>query len=231
VLAEKCPDERLRRRALKIFTASSIEEPVKTAPKDSAVGTRIGPYALIKHLGTGGIGAVYLVERMAGGALQRAALKVLAPHSAGPAFVERFHREQHILATLDHPNITRMLDAGLSERGQPYLVMEYVDGAHLDDYCNQHKLGIAERLQLFLKVCDAVAYAHRSLIVHLDLKPSNILVTADGMVKLLDFGTSKLIQPAHDYGDGHSGVCEPGAVAQRGGDHLVRHLCAGGDSV
>jgi serine/threonine-protein kinase len=194
VLAEKCPDERLRRRALKIFTASSIEEPVKTAPKDSAVGTRIGPYALIKHLGTGGIGAVYLVERMAGGALQRAALKVLAPHSAGPAFVERFHREQHILATLDHPNITRMLDAGLSERGQPYLVMEYVDGAHLDDYCNQHKLGIAERLQLFLKVCDAVAYAHRSLIVHLDLKPSNILVTADGMVKLLDFGTSKLIQ-------------------------------------
>jgi serine/threonine-protein kinase len=194
VLAEKCPDERLRRRALKIFTASSLEEPVKREPKDSAVGTRIGPYALIRHLGTGGIGAVYLVERMAGGALQRAALKVLAPHSAGPAFVERFHREQHILASLDHPNITRMLDAGLSERGQPYLVMEYVDGAHLDTYCDRHRLGIDERLQLFLKVCDAVAYAHRNLIVHLDLKPSNILVTEDGMVKLLDFGTSKLIQ-------------------------------------
>src|ERR1700677_2679450 len=121
VLAEKCPDERLRRRALKIFTASSIEEPVKTPPKDSAVGTRIGPYALIRHLGTGGIGAVYLVERMAGGALQRAAIKVLAPHSAGPAFVERFHREQHILASLDHPHITRMIDAGFSARGPPSL--------------------------------------------------------------------------------------------------------------
>lgn len=194
VLAEKCPDEKLRRRALKIFTASSIEEPVTTPPQDSAVGTKIGPYALIRHLGTGGIGAVYLVERMAGGALQRAALKILAPHSAGPAFIERFHREQHILASLDHPNITRMLDAGLSDRGQPYLVMEYVDGVHLDAYCDERKLGVNERLQLFLKVCDAVAYAHRNLIVHLDLKPSNILVAADGTVKLLDFGTSKLIQ-------------------------------------
>lgn len=199
VLTEKCPDPKLRSRALKIFTASSIDEPVKTEPRDSAVGTRIGPYALIRHLGTGGIGAVYLVERMAGGALQRAALKVLAPHSVGPGFIERFHREQHILASMDHPNITRMLDAGMSDlgqtgRGQPYLVMEYVEGLHLDAYCDEHKLGIDERLKLFLKVCDAVGYAHRNLIVHLDLKPSNILVTADGAVKLLDFGTSKLIQ-------------------------------------
>ncbi|HEY1901069.1 MAG TPA: protein kinase [Terracidiphilus sp.] len=196
VLAEKCPDETLRRRALKIFIASSTEEPVTAhLAEDSSVGSKIGPYTLLRHLGTGGIGAVYLVERMAGGAVQRSALKVLAPHSAGQAFVERFHREQHILATLDHPNITRMLDAGLSDRGQPYLVMEYVDGLHLDAYCDEHKLGIAERLELFLHVCDAVAYAHRNLVVHLDLKPSNILVTADGTVKLLDFGTSKLIQP------------------------------------
>jgi serine/threonine protein kinase len=137
---------------------------------------------------------VYLVERMAGGVLQRSALKVLAPHAAGPAFVERFHREQHILASLDHPNITRMLDGGLSEEGQPYLVMEYVDGAPLDVYCDERNLGIEERLKLSLRVCDAVAYAHRNLVVHLDLKPSNIFVTADGAVKLLDFGTSKLIQ-------------------------------------
>jgi len=135
------------------------------------------------------------VERMIGGALQRSALKVLAPHAAGPSFAERFHREQHILASLDHPNITRMLDAGLSESGQPYLVMEYVDGVHLDTYCDGKNLDIAERLQIFLHVCDAVAYAHRNLVVHLDLKPSNILVTSDGTVKLLDFGTSKLIQP------------------------------------
>ena len=200
VLTQRCPDEKLRSRALKIFAASSLEvpgtpEPGKPNPTDSAVGTRIGPYTLIRHLGTGGIGAVYLVERMAGGALQRSALKVLAPHSAGPGFVERFHREQHILASLDHPNITRLLDAGITDEGQPYLVMEYVDGEHLDDYCDKRKLGINDRLQLILRVCDAVAYAHRSLIVHLDLKPSNILVTADGTVKLLDFGTSKLIQP------------------------------------
>src|SRR5580698_6875335 len=197
VLREKCPDNTLRQRALRIFTAASLDdEPARTPlPEDAAVGSRIGPYTLLRHLGTGGIGAVYLVERMAGGALQRAALKVLAPHSAGQAFVERFHREQHILATLDHPNITRMLDAGLTERGQPYLVMEYVDGLHLDAYCDANKLGIRERLQLFLHVCDAVAYAHRNLVVHLDLKPSNILVTAEGTVKLLDFGTSKLIQP------------------------------------
>src|SRR5580698_3216626 len=137
VLTERCPDEKLRSRAMKIFVASSIEEPVKNSARDSAIGTKIGPYALIRHLGTGGIGAVYLVERMAGGSLQRSALKILAPHSAGPGFIERFHREQHILGSLDHPNITRMLDAGLSDAGQPYLVMEFVDGLHLDTYCDQ----------------------------------------------------------------------------------------------
>jgi serine/threonine-protein kinase len=183
---------------MEIFTASSIEDGVESPAQEPAqvqsLTGKIGPYTLIRHIGTGGIGAVYLVERLVGGALQRSALKVLAPHSAGPSFIERFHREQHILASLDHPNITRMLDAGMSERGQPYLVMEYVDGVHLDVYCDAHRLGIAERLQLFLRVCDAVAYAHRNLIVHLDLKPSNILVTSDGTVKLLDFGTSKLIR-------------------------------------
>jgi serine/threonine-protein kinase len=194
VLAARCPDIELCRRAMDIFNASRSEE-AEVASHIPALSGKIGPYTLIRHLGTGGIGAVYLVERMVGGALQRSALKVLAPHSAGPAFIERFHREQHILASLDHPNITRMLDAGLSDQGHPYLVMEYVDGVHLDEYCDARKLGVAERLQLFLRVCDAVGYAHRNLIVHLDLKPSNILVTSDGTVKLLDFGTSKLIQP------------------------------------
>jgi len=196
VLTARCPDKKLRSRAIDIFNASNIEaaEPAKHAAIP-LLNNKIGPYSLIRHIGTGGIGAVYLVERMVGGALQRSALKVLAPHSAGPSFIDRFHREQHILASLDHPNITRMLDAGITERGQPYLVMEYVDGVHLDVYCDERKLGIQERLQLFLRVCDAVAYAHRNLVVHLDLKPSNILVTPEGMVKLLDFGTSKLIQP------------------------------------
>jgi serine/threonine protein kinase/tetratricopeptide (TPR) repeat protein len=199
VLAERCPDAGILNRVMRIFDAANLEDevatPVRDFPQEPFLSGKIGPYTLIRHIGTGGIGAVYLVERMAGGALQRSALKVLAPHSAGPSFIERFHREQHILASLDHPNITRMLDAGLSDRGQPYLVMEYVDGVQLDAYCDAHKLGIPERLQLFLRVCEAVAYAHRNLIVHLDLKPSNILVTADGSVKLLDFGTSKLIEP------------------------------------
>jgi len=198
VLAQKCADEELCHRALRILNASYVQGAEETPVQESVLASdltgKIGPYTLIRHLGTGGIGTVYLVERMVGGALQRSALKVLAPHSAGPSFIDRFHREQHILASLDHPNITRMLDAGLTERGQPYLVMEYVDGVHLDAYCDARKLGITERLQLFLRVCDAVAYAHRNLVVHLDLKPSNILVTADGTVKLLDFGTSKLIQ-------------------------------------
>src|ERR1700733_437490 len=134
VLAEKCPDPGIRRRVMSIFRGANIEseeEPRRVSPFLSG---KIGPYMLIRHLGSGGIGTVYLVERMVGGGLQRSALKVLAPHAAGPSFVERFRREQQILASLDHPNITRMLDGGLSEEGQPYLVMEYVDGVPLDVY-------------------------------------------------------------------------------------------------
>jgi serine/threonine-protein kinase len=217
VLTEACPDAELRGLALALLDAGDIEEDEAVAEDaaSSADGTaslplnaKMGPYTLVRLLGSGGIGSVYLAERVVGGVSLRSALKVLAPHAAGPAFVERFLREQHILATLDHPNITRMLDAGLEtglgtgsqdDAGQPYLVMEYVEGRHLDAYYDQHKLGIRERLELFLHVCDAVAYAHRNLVVHLDLKPSNILVTADGTVKLLDFGTSKLIEPDSVY--------------------------------
>ncbi|MGA3127399.1 MAG: serine/threonine-protein kinase [Candidatus Korobacteraceae bacterium] len=195
VLAEHCSDPEIRRRAMDIFVAANIDG-LEAAPRGApALSGKIGPYRVLRHIGAGGIGSVYLVERVVGGALQRSALKVLAPHAAGASFAERFHREQHILASLDHPNITRMFDAGLSEDGQPYLVMEFVDGIHLDTYCDEMNLSISERLQIFLCVCDAVAYAHRNLVVHLDLKPANILVTSDGTVKLLDFGTSKLIQP------------------------------------
>jgi serine/threonine protein kinase len=107
-----------------IFRGANLESEEEKPRGAPFLSGKIGPYSLIRHLGSGGIGSVYLVERMVGGALQRSALKVLAPHAAGPSFVERFHREQHILASLDHPNITRMLDGGLSEGGQPYLVME-----------------------------------------------------------------------------------------------------------
>jgi serine/threonine protein kinase/tetratricopeptide (TPR) repeat protein len=196
VLLQACGDPDLRHRAAILIRSS--REPIASLPPPpcaSSAGT-IGPYTVLRHLGSGGIGSVYLVERTTAGAIQKSALKVLTRSAAGPFFTERFAREQHILASLDHPNITRLLDAGFSDEGEPYLTMEYVDGVHLDAYCDDHALGIRERLQLFVTVCEAVAYAHRSLVVHLDLKPSNILVSgAGGTVKLLDFGTSKLIQP------------------------------------
>jgi serine/threonine-protein kinase len=195
VLAEACPDAELREQAMAIVTAGEVEVEEEAAPLPAALSGKIGPYTLIRLLGSGGIGSVYLVERKVGGTLMRSALKVLAPHAAGPTFVERFHREQKILASLDHANITRLLDAGFTENGQPYLVMEYVEGVHFDAYCDERNLSVDERLRLFLHVIDAVAYAHRHLVVHLDLKPSNILVTQEGTVKLLDFGTSKLLEP------------------------------------
>jgi serine/threonine protein kinase len=194
VLAEASPDAELRGRALAILAAGDAEMEEDSEPTPSILTGKIGPYSLIRLLGSGGIGSVYLVERKVGKTLLRSAMKVLAPHAAGATFVDRFHREQKILASLDHPNITRLLDAGFTESGQPYLVMEYVEGVHFDVYCDERNLGIEERLRLFIHVCDAVGYAHRNLVVHLDLKPSNILVTADGTVKLLDFGTSKLME-------------------------------------
>jgi serine/threonine protein kinase/tetratricopeptide (TPR) repeat protein len=195
VLLQASADAALRGRARTLILAARVPAEAP-APASPAARGRIGPYTILRNVGSGGIGTVYLVERLVGGVVQRAALKVLSPHAAGPGFAERFAREQHILASLEHPRITRMLDAGMSDTGEPYLVMEYVDGQHLDVFCDDRALGIEARLKLFLEICDAVAYAHRSLIVHLDLKPSNILVTeAEGAVKLLDFGTSKLIPP------------------------------------
>lgn len=198
VLAERCANPQLRARVLAICESASEVAGARPFAEAPRLRGSVGGWTPVKHLGSGGIGSVYLVERVAGDIVQRAALKVLAPHAAGEWFAERFHREQHILASFNHPKITRMLDAGMSEDGQPFLVMEYVEGQHLDAYCDERRLGIEARLALFLQVCEAVSYAHRNLIVHLDLKPSNILVTEDGAVKLLDFGTSKLLQ-----GDGN----------------------------
>jgi serine/threonine-protein kinase len=195
VLEEHCSDPRLRHRVMAILDGAALSDRAEPAPASAPSPGKIGPYSLIRLIGAGGIGSVYLAERILGGSPHRVALKILAPHAAGPSFVERFHREQHILASLDHEHITRLLDAGMSDTGQPYLVMEYVQGAHLDAFCDTHKLDLRRRIELFLQICDAVAYAHRNLVVHLDLKPSNILVNEEGSVKLLDFGTSKLIQP------------------------------------
>jgi serine/threonine-protein kinase len=156
---------------------------------------RVGPYQLIRELGQGGMGTVFLAVRADEQFLKKVALKVVrAPDSA--EVVEYFRRERQILAGLEHPNIARLLDGGSTDDGVPYFVMEYVEGVPIDRYCDEHQLTVPERLRLFEGVSLAVQYAHRSLVVHRDLKPGNILVTAEGVPKLLDFGIAKLLNPS-----------------------------------
>ena len=150
---------------------------------------QIGPYRLVRVLGEGGMGTVFLAERVDLGTT--AAIKILRDAWLSPSRRRRFFTEQRTLAALNHPGVARLFDAGVLGDGTPWIVMEYVDGLPITDYCQQHHAPVAERLRLFRAVCDAVNYAHRHLIVHRDLKPSNILVAADGTVKLLDFGIAK----------------------------------------
>jgi tRNA A-37 threonylcarbamoyl transferase component Bud32/tetratricopeptide (TPR) repeat protein len=159
-------------------------------------GMRCGPYRLGELLGRGGMGAVYLAERVDGEIAQRVAVKLLRPGADTRDLRERFLAERQILATLSHPNIARLLDAGHCEDGQPYLVMEYVEGKPIDVYAAG--LDIRNKVALFLKVCAAAGYLHRNLVVHRDLKPANILVTVDGEAKLLDFGIAKMLDLTAD---------------------------------
>ena len=159
-------------------------------------GQRFGAYQLRELLGRGGMGAVFKAERTDGELRQVVAIKIVDRGWLAPQALERFRQERQILAGLVHPNIAQLLDGGTREDGIPYLVMEYVDGLRLDEYCAQHHLGIAQRLRVFLPLCDAVEYAHRRLVVHRDLKPSNVVVTSEGAPKLLDFGVAKAIDPA-----------------------------------
>jgi serine/threonine-protein kinase len=161
----------------------------------SHVGRRIGAYRLVKEIGRGGMARVFLAERADGQFEHQVALKLLRPGLDAEIDRERFRAERQILATLNHPNIARLLDGGVTDDSQPYLVLELVEGLPIDVFCNQSSLPLRERLELFLTVCKATQYAHGRLVVHRDLKPSNILVTADGSVKLLDFGLAKLLEP------------------------------------
>lgn len=156
-------------------------------------GQTVGAYTLLSQIGQGGMGTVWLAQRSDGRFERRAAVKFLAVALAGRGGEERFKREGTILGRLTHPHIAELLDAGVSGTGQPYLVLEHVEGEHIDRYCDQHGLGVEARVRLFLDVLAAVAHAHSNLIVHRDIKPSNVLVSNDGQVKLLDFGIAKLL--------------------------------------
>ena len=157
---------------------------------------RIGPYRVVRELGRGGMGVVYLAERDDGQYRQRVAVKLLRSSPDAEELRRRFVAERQILASLSHPHIAQLLDGGISDGELPYLVIEYVDGLPLTEYCDRHRLGIDERLRLFQDVCAAVQHAHQNLVLHRDLKPGNVLVTAGGIVKLLDFGIAKLLNPA-----------------------------------
>lgn len=156
---------------------------------------RFGAYRVLRELGRGGMGVVYLGARDDHRFDKQVAIKVVSGDVVHPAVFRRFEDERRILASLDHPNIAPLLDAGTTEGGLPYVVMEYVEGESIDGYCSTRRLAVRERLGLFLQVCGAVQYSHQHLVVHRDIKARNILVTPDGVPKLLDFGIAKLLEP------------------------------------
>jgi eukaryotic-like serine/threonine-protein kinase len=168
-------------------------EPPRPSNADGVVGETVGPYKLISRIGEGGMGSVWLAERADGRFERQVAVKFLHFAVAFRGAGERFRREGRILGQLRHPHIAELIDAGVTAKGGPYLVLEYVKGAQLDAYCDERRLGVDARIKLFLDVVDAVAHAHASLVVHRDIKPSNVLASGDGKVKLLDFGIAKLL--------------------------------------
>ncbi len=180
-----------------------IEEPafhladqLNPKPLNAALeGRRLGNYQIIREIGHGGMGAVFLAVRADDEYKKRVAIKVIRAGSENQSIRRRFLSERQILASLNHPNIARLLDGGTTEEGVPYLVMDYIEGLAIDEYCDRNKLSTVERLKLFQAVCSAVHYAHQNLVIHRDLKPGNILVSADGTPHLLDFGIAKILNP------------------------------------
>jgi serine/threonine protein kinase len=190
------------------FSAEFFDE---SDAADALINQLIGNYKIVGELGRGGMGAVYLGERIDGKFAQNVAIKLLKRELNTADIRRRFAHERQILAALAHPNIARLLDAGTTADGLPYLVMEYVEGVPIDEFCDARNLDLNERLELFRTVCETVAFAHRNLIIHRDLKPSNILVNKDGAPKLLDFGISKLLTPEFEAESAHT-VTKLGAM-------------------
>ncbi|MBN8482182.1 MAG: serine/threonine protein kinase, partial [Xanthomonadales bacterium] len=184
-----------------------------TPPADAWIGQRFGAFRLTRLIGEGGMAVVFLGEREGGEFHQQAAVKLLRRGLWSPIEQRMFRREQQVLASLSHPNITHLIDGGIGEGGVPYLVLEYVQGVPITDHVAARGSDLRERLGLFVVVCRAVAAAHRQLIVHRDLKPSNILVDAEGRVKLLDFGIAKLLADEHDGARTELTALTPGYAA------------------
>jgi non-specific serine/threonine protein kinase/serine/threonine-protein kinase len=209
-LAAACGDDRELRDEVQSLLAHDHDadglftggaEQLADAAED-LTGSRLGPYRVTKEVGRGGMGTVYLARREDGAYAQDVAIKVIRRGMDSEAVLRRFRTERQILATLVHPNVARLLDGGSLQDGRPYLVMEHVAGDRIDAWCDARRLGVEARVRLFLDVCSAVALAHRRLVVHRDIKPGNVLVTAEGMPKLLDFGIAKLLDPGAETGSG-----------------------------
>jgi serine/threonine protein kinase len=209
-LEEVCAGDQVLRREVEALIAadqqagtgflagSAVEaSTILTAAEElvSLTGTRIGPYQIVEEIGHGGMGTVYRAVRADDQYRKEVAIKVVRGGLGDEFRLHRFLAERQILANLDHANIARLLDGGATEDGRPYVVMEYVEGRPIDEYCDQGKLPVPERLKLFRTVCSAVAYAHQHLVIHRDIKPVNILVTKEGEPKLLDFGIAKILDP------------------------------------
>jgi eukaryotic-like serine/threonine-protein kinase len=196
-LAESCLGDPALRQEVESLLASHEEAAGflegGALPAPSWEGRRVGAYRILGEVGRGGMGTVYRAVRADDEFQKEVALKVVRGGRGATELVKRFRGERQILSRLDHPNIARLLDAGATEEGEPYLVMEYVRGHPVDTYCAERALGTAARITLFRSVCRAVQYAHQNLVVHRDIKPGNILVTAEGVPKLLDFGIAKVL--------------------------------------
>ena len=212
LLNNECDGDDALRREVESLLASDaqtdgfIEQPVLEMPRnlfpespdESLVGRQFGAYQILREVGRGGLGAVYLAARADDEYRKEVAIKLVRRGLDTEDILRRFRNERQILAQLDHPNIARLIDGGTTDDGRPYFVMEYVNGQPITAYCESHSLNPTERLDLFRKVCAAVTFAHQNLVIHRDLKPSNILVAADGEPKLLDFGIAKLLGPEEE---------------------------------
>ncbi len=181
-----------------VGAAAAQMEPEGGAAPLLEPGDRVGPFRIVAELGRGGMGSVHLAERDDAEYRVQVAIKIIRGGPAGGEAIRRFRAERQILAGLDHPNVARLLDGGTTVEGLPWLALEYVHGQPIDAWCDRRRLSLEERIDLFLEVCSAVEYAHGKLVVHRDLKPANVLVTEDGVPKLLDFGIAKLLDPEGD---------------------------------